>query len=98
MHDFSALVATPQGLLFIASDGEVTLAQEPYAAIGSGTVFAMGAMTAFHNFAQDDYDFVGADYSLAKIGALVAIRLDPHCGGEVQLKETSAAQGQECAA
>ena len=75
--DSSFLVASPGGIFKVSSDLGVT-AFNQYAAIGSGSEYALGAIEALWH-RQDD------DESLVREAIEAACRLDVHCGGQIEL-------------
>lgn len=85
------VVATPAGLLTLASDGEVSWVHEPYAAAGAGMDVAMGAMAAMWTY---DTGSVDKDSTrIARIGAEIATRHAAYCGGPI-LVETVCAESR----
>ena len=75
--DSSFLVAGRGGLFKVSSDLGVT-GFEQYAAIGSGSEYALGAIEALWNHLDDDD-------ALIREAVKVACRLDVHCGGQIDL-------------
>ncbi|MBG80025.1 MAG: hypothetical protein CMJ39_04845 [Phycisphaerae bacterium] len=81
--DSSFLVASSGGLFKVSSDLGVTEFKQ-YAAIGSGSEYALGAIEALWDRVDDDQD-------LARAAVRAASRLDVHCGDDVDLIQVSTA-------
>lgn len=75
--DASFLIASPDGLFYVASDLSVTRF-EKYFAVGSGADFSMGAL---YNLYDTDLDAA----AITRKAVESAMAFNIYCGGEVQL-------------
>lgn len=80
--DSSFLVGSAGGIFKVSSDLGVTEFNR-YAAIGSGSEYAIGAVEALWNQIEDDRDLVTAVLE-------TACRLDVHCGGSLDVVTVAA--------
>jgi ATP-dependent protease HslVU (ClpYQ) peptidase subunit len=80
--DASFLVASPNGIFYVACDMSVTEFQHYYA-VGSGASYALGALHALHSPR-------GQAEGIARKAVAAASALDIYCGGDVNLVKMQA--------
>jgi ATP-dependent HslUV protease, peptidase subunit HslV len=85
--DASFLVASPQGIFYVACDMSVT-EFDHYYAVGSGAAYALGAMHALYGPAGDPE-------KIARRAIAAASELDIYCGGEVNLAKLKAKRARK---